>query len=334
MDVWAGLDVAKAKFDAALAWKRNEGEVEVSACGCFPRTLEGARRFLEAAGAALKRASGPDAELQIVMEATGSYSLELEKLLAASGLPARTRIVNPRLIHHYMKSLGLKNETDKIAASTIARYGLERNPPFSPALSKAQEKLRSLVRGRAALIKARTAIGEQLKATTCQELIASMARTRDFIAQEIEGIELQMASTIEEDQDMRRDAKLIDSIPGVGFINACAILGEFGDLRRFKKRGQLVAFAGLNCLSKESGSSVRRKSGISKAGPSEVRRVLYLAARASVMSSTPNTFAAFYNRKINEGKAKLSARTAIMRKILLTARAMLLKNEPFSSASS
>jgi transposase len=327
MEAWAGLDVAKAKFDAALAWESSDRKIEEAVCGTFARDAGGVKDFLEMAASAV----GGDAAFQIVMEATGSYSSELEKMFASAGLPGRTRIVNPRLVHHYAKSLGLKNETDKIAASMIARYGLERKPPLQDTLSVSRAKLRALIRGRADLVKARTAIGEQLKeAASCETLAASLKRIHDFIAKEVKSIELEMAALIKSEPDMRRDAELVESIPGVGFINACAILGELGDLRRFRKRGQLIAFAGLNCVSKESGSSVRRKFGISKAGPSEIRRVLHLAARASINSSAPNIFSSFYERKCKEGKAKLSASTAIMRKILLVARAILLKNEPFS----
>lgn len=334
-NVWAGLDVAKAKFDAALAWKSKDGELSLLPCGSFPRDAAGAEAFAKSASGILAGIPGGMRKSELVMEATGSYSEELARMLdAQEGFQGASRIVNPRLVHHYARSLGMKNETDRIAASLIARFGFERKPPRQDAIPDLQASIRKLARGRADLVKTHTSIGEQLKeARSCKALADSFGRVQLSLEKEIKAIELQTAALLKSDGKPLRDSALIDSIPGVGFINACATLGELGDLRRFKKRGQLIASAGLNCISKESGPSVRRCSGISKAGPAELRRVLYLAARASINASAPNAFALFYAKKIKEGRPKLSATTAVMRKILLVARALLLKNEAFSGLS-
>jgi len=69
-------------------------------------------------------------------------------------------------------------------------------------------------------------------------------------------------------------------------LTAASIFAGHGDL--FKARSELVAFSGLNPLSKTSGSSVRRKGRMSKHDLPEVRRVLSLAISAVVNKCSGN----------------------------------------------
>lgn len=327
-EVWAGLDVSKLKFDAALA---AEGPKRVEELGksCFEMTPEGAGAFLRWADGL---AGGQDTiELHAVMESTGRYSADLAGLLRAAGLESKPRIVNPRLMSHFAKSLGLKNKTDSLDAGAIARYGVERRPEEPLEKPAVQAELQRVTRARAALVKARISVVSQTReAKGVAPVSDAFDAVRKCLDEQIKALELEMARIVDSDRMLRDDAKTLLSIPGFGKINACTILGEFGDLRRFARRAQLVAFAGLNPVLKRSGSSVRSQCGISKAGSREARRVMHLAARAAVKAKTPNPFQAFYNTKVKGGKSKLSAYTAVMRKMLLVARAVIIKNERFS----
>jgi len=265
------------------------------------------------------------------MEATGSHSSTLAKMASSTGLFGEARIVNPRLIHHYAKSLGLKNKTDRLDASAIARYGCERRPEPPAKRTAAEDELKAIVRARADFVKARTALAEQRRDIQPESLQEAYRDVEASLLRKIEELEEMMERVVAEDAAMKHDAELLDSIPGVGRVCVMTMLGELGDMRRFASRGKLVAFAGLNPVVKESGSSLRRRGGISKAGPSELRRVMHLAARAAACSSKDNPFRSFYEKKLKEGKSKLCAMTAVMRKMLVVARAVIVSDERFSA---
>ncbi len=110
-------------------------------------------------------------------------------------------------------------------------------------------------------------------------------------------------------------------------LTAITILAELGDLRRFHQARQLTAFAGLSLKKHTSGKSVHKKTHMSKQGSAHVRRILYVAAMAAVRGD--NTFAEVYHRLVHNGKNRMSAIGAVMRKLLLTMRAVLITGRPY-----
>ena len=79
----------------------------------------------------------------------------------------------------------------------------------------------------------------------------------------------------------------------------------------------LVSFIGLDPQSFESGTSVHKRSGISKMGDSELRRLLYMGALGGVRGDNP--LKTFYQRLVGNEKAKKVALVASARKILVWA---------------
>ena len=69
----------------------------------------------------------------------------------------------------------------------------------------------------------------------------------------------------------------MQSLRGVSFITAVGLLAELGDLHRFKKPRQLMAYAGLVPSENSSGSSIRR-GPITKTGNANVRWMLIESA--------------------------------------------------------
>src|SRR5829696_3926790 len=76
------------------------------------------------------------------------------------------------------------------------------------------------------------------------------------------------------------DYKLLCRIPGIGPINALAILAEAGDLRRFGHHRQFLKFCGLDLATHQSGQ-FRGKAKLSKRGNARLRRALWMAAQVA-----------------------------------------------------
>ena len=72
--------------------------------------------------------------------------------------------------------------------------------------------------------------------------------------------------------------ELLISIPGIGKLTAARLLAEIGDISAFEDAPQLAAYAGLNPKGSRSGSSVHKKTRISKEGRAFLRYILYMPA--------------------------------------------------------
>jgi transposase len=323
---WMGIDVAKQTFDAAI-WMPGEAAEQRSARTLpkksFPRTADGVAACLAWARSYVTEALGA------VMEATGKYSTEIAQWFRAATRDVQPAIINPRLAKAFAESLSVNNRNDKVDARTLARYGAERQPsPFEPPTPE-MEQLRDLVRYRQSLLEALTE-EKNRAAEGAAAITVKRIRTRRIqqLERDIERIEKETRKALPKLPAVQADMEQLDSIYGVGWVTAVTVITELGDLRRFRRARQLTAFAGLAPTSHDSGTSVHRKSHTSKNGSTHVRRVLYLAAITAIRGD--NDFAELYHRMVAAGKKPLVAIVAVMRKLLLVMRAILISGKPYN----
>lgn len=92
----------------------------------------------------------------------------------------------------------------------------------------------------------------------------------------------------------------IEKIKGVSELSLKSILIEMGDVKRFKNNKQIIAFSGLDPLVKESGTSIRGRSKISKGGSKTLRGVLFKTAWGLMMHN--KEYQKYYQKKKDEGK--------------------------------
>jgi transposase len=334
VQVWSGLDVSKASFDAALYVPRPDGEAHELRdlpVKTFMRTPQGVCAFLDWADARLAPGAAPGEPqpiVRVVMEATGRYSVELAVWLLAERPLIAPAIVNPQQACHFRKSLNFRNNTDRIAARALAQYGAERQPaPFQPPTAEHAE-LRELSRYRTTLVEQRVADKNRFGEGADSTLVRRLQKSRiEKLERDIERVEKEMKRVVAHMPDLARDAELIDTIYGVGFVTAIAVVAELGDLRRFTRGRQLSAFVGTAPCIHESGSSVHKRPRMSKAGEPRLRALLYMCAMAAVGGD--NEFADTYHRLIAAGKPKMAALGAVMRKLLLVMRAIVISGQPY-----
>ncbi|MCH3987330.1 MAG: IS110 family transposase [Lachnospiraceae bacterium] len=98
---------------------------------------------------------------------------------------------------------------------------------------------------------------------------------------------------------------VIMTIPGIGYINGGMMLGEIGDIHRFQKPCQLLAFAGLDPSVYQSGNFNASHTRMSKRGSRVLRYALINAAHNVVKNNS--TFKAYYDAKMAEGRNHYSA---------------------------
>ena len=261
------------------------------------------------------------------MEATGIYHYELCEFLQQDSA-LTVSVVNPYQTKSYANSLLLRTKTDKVDSKMLAQYCYERKPKAAPKLSKNLKRLRSLVRLLDTETKKLVEEQNRLQSTKDEMTREIIKESILFKKAQMKMIEKKIMEVINEDKKLKKDYKLLLTIPCVGNKTAWVILSEYYYVNPEDIRPKAcVAHAGLTPKRHDSGSDVNGKSPISKIGVAIVRNTLYMPSLVPI--GKENYFSAFYNRLIKNGKAPKVAITAVSRKILLTAMGVLKNQQPF-----
>lgn len=119
------------------------------------------------------------------------------------------------------------------------------------------------------------------------------------------------------------------TVPGISFTLGASILGEIRDISLFDSPAQLLAFAGLEPSTNQSGQKSSTGDKMVKRGSPYLRRSLYLAAKH--ISKFDPTFAAYYQKKKSEGKHHIVILSHVARKLVRVLFYLLKNNEKFVS---
>ena len=155
----------------------------------------------------------------------------------------------------------------------------------------------------------------------------SITRTAAFLAKEADRLHTQANDLIAASATLHADRELLAGIAGIGAVTAQAILAELPDTRRFASAQQAAAYAGLAPREYRSGTSVHKRTRLSKAGNARLRKALYLPALTAIRFNP--LVGAFYKRLVAAGKSKMAAVGACMRKLLMIAYGVLKSRTPF-----
>ncbi|MFA8434980.1 MAG: IS110 family transposase [Marinifilaceae bacterium] len=324
-----GIDIGKECFYACFKILTSDGNVSIKGTKSFSNSSSGIKEFYNWCE---KRNKSPEVMPFYVMEATGVYYEEL-----AYHLYHQNQLVSVQLaqkIKYYAKSCNLKTKTDKVDSKMIAEFGVEKNlvgtdlwmPP-----SKDFKIIRDLAREHTSIKQAQTAAKSQLHAMkqahgTYKEVLKLKEQQISFYSEHLIALELEIHKLVEADSCLANKIEKITTIKGLRFMTVIKILAETNGFLLFKNIRQLVSYAGLDVIERESGS-FRGKTKISKKGNARIRSALYMPAMtASQHNSNLKTFYA----RVNEGRTiKRQGLIAVMRKLLILIYTLWKKDEEY-----
>ena len=315
---WIGCDISKSTFWIAVA-KVDDPDTDWSKLPHheFAHTADGVEEFvrwLEVSKIGKREVAG------ICLESTGRLSLQWTLLLEERLGPVS--IVNPAAPKAFGNSLGIRDKTDRVDACVCALFGRMKRPAPTTFRSPSRQELCEQFRCYLDLDSDRIAYKQRLNDGPSSQAVRAVLRTTiKQLERQIAVLEAAMSKTIKDDPELRHDAKQAQTVKGIGTKSVRVILGEFGDLRQYK-RNELVALAGLFPKQFTSGSSVHRKPRLAKGGGGRVRRVLYMSAM-SAQKHNPH-IKQFADRLRENGKAPMQILAAIMRKLLLMVRSVII----------
>ena len=121
------------------------------------------------------------------------------------------------------------------------------------------------------------------------------------------------------------------TIPGVGYVTAGLILGEIGDISRFRSADSLVSFSGMDLTVYESGKYKATHLSPSKKGSVYLRYALFQVSR--VIWQCNSTFRNYYEKKLTEGKHHYVILGHIQKKVVRVIFSVLKNNTVFREQS-
>jgi transposase len=98
---------------------------------------------------------------------------------------------------------------------------------------------------------------------------------------------------------------------GIGPVGAARILGDVGNVARFRSRAHFASWTGTAPIDASSGQQVRHR--LSRAGNRRINRVLHIMAIVQLRNDTEGR--AYYRRKVAAGKTQMEALRCLKRRL-------------------
>lgn len=266
------------------------------------------------------------------MEHTGLYNLPIVKWLHSN--QARMWLESGV---HIRRTLGLvRGKNDKIDSSRIAMFAYTNRHQiklWTPP-RKIIEKMAALLSQRARLVKAKkqlTTANKEQKKFLDKEIMHSLNkytnRTVVVIDKQIEAIENEILGLIKTDEKLKRMYQIITSINGIGLVTASYILVTTNEFININDPKKYACYSGVVPFEHTSGTSVRGRNRVSYIANKSIKSLLHLSAMSTL--NTPGELQDYYNRKIAEGKNKMSIINAIRNKLILRIFACIKQNREY-----
>lgn len=293
-----GIDISKDKFH--VCFLRTDGKQRRKS---FPNTAAG----LQLLTTWLGKNDAP--QVHACLEATGSYAEPVAEHLHQSG--HTVSLVNPLRIKAFAESLLRRTKTDKADAELIARFCQTQRPETWTPPAPEVRQLQGLVRRLEALMQMRQQEQNRLESAQ-HEVAGSVHLMIGHLDEEIARVKRLIQEQVEAHPELKSKAELLESIPGIGSLTAARLLAELP--ASLESAREAAAYAGLSPEEHQSGSSVQRRTRLSKRGNARLRKALYMPALAA-MRYNP-VVRSFCARLHDRGKAKMAVVGAAMRKLL------------------
>ena len=249
---------------------------------------------------------------RIGVESTGSYHELFAE--AAHRLGLLVFLLNPKDTRHYAKAVGLRGKTDRVDAELIARMIAHEHTQLHAWVppTPQQREMDRLIKRRATLVALREAAAMSLH--ELDGFAADLKALRTRFNQLIARIDLRVKALVEADPERKQNFARLCTITGVGPVIGTALVNTL-ERRPMNSADAFVAFTGLDPRPDDSGQH-RGKRRLSKRGPAELRRLLYMAAMSAINTKTWRPLYEHYRTK---GLSSTATLVILARRIARTA---------------
>lgn len=139
-------------------------------------------------------------------------------------------------------------------------------------------------------------------------------KTLETLRKNIEEVDQKMLAVIKEDEYLNKVFHLITSIPGIGNVVATEVIVSTNEFKNINDSRKYACYSGIAPFEHRSGSSIRGKTRVSHRANKRIKTLLHLAVLSSLRCNTDIRH--YYERKVKEGKHKMSVINAVKNKMI------------------
>ena len=319
---FVGIDVSKQHLDYAVV---QDGKVLAN-----KRSTSTPKAILKAIKGLQKQVKGLTiANTLFCLEHTGIYTYPLLDTLKQEG----ANIWLEQAIQ-IQRSLGvLRGKNDAIDARRIALYAYKNRKEARLWVPRREvvEQLKELLNLRKRFLNSLSRLKKPIKELKSHgnPQIAKLIEDSSQGAIEVQrkalaSIEAKIDELIREDAELSRLYKLITSVDGAGKVTAAQIIVDTNEFKDISEGKKYACHSGVVPFDHRSGSSVRSRSRVSHLANKVSKTLLHMAAMSAI--GMPGELRDYYQRKVAEGKNKMSVLNAIRNKIILRVFACVRDN--------
>ena len=322
---YAGVDIAARTYTISTCYR----DEKPTKAHTLPQTPEG---YADLKELLLHSGYSPD-QILVVMEATGTYWIELATYLQGAGFAVS--VINPKQAHDFAGAIGLKPKNDQLDAQTLARLAATLQPACWTPPPQISRELYQRLTHRASLLEARQQFKNQLHALSVarpvEGVVTSLENLIETLTTRIKQVDEEIKDLSKLDQEWAASISLLQTITGIGLLTACWLVVVSLNFTSCSSAEALTLYAGLAPIERSSGTSVRGRPMIGHGGHSALRAMLYMAA-GSAMRFNPVIKAYCTRLREKRGKAYKEARCAAARKLIHLSFAVVKSGKAFDPA--
>lgn len=306
-NVFVGVDVSKAALDVCLRPQEKNRR--------FDHDDDGIQQLVDWLQAYRVQ--------QVCLEATGGLERRLVNTLQKAGFSVA--VVNPRQIRDFARAMNRLAKTDRIDAGVIALFAEKMEPRETMPRSKNNEKLRALRTRRQQVVDMIVREENRLHTESDPEVRKMIQKAIKLYRQQKQEIEKKLERCLAQEKNLQHKADLLQTVPGVGPATATAFVIDLPELGQLNRQ-QIARLVGVAPTNRDSGTlRGKRTTG---GGRAHVRRALFMATLVATRHNPK--IKRFYQHLLLQGKEKMVALVAAMRKLLIILNSMVKQQKPWN----
>jgi len=270
--------------------------------------------------------------VEFSLEHTGHYGMLLTFLLNDN--QATFYMVNPLDLK---RSLGIqRGKTDTLDAYRIASYTITNKHRLKPHCLPSVElsKIKALITARERYVKILVQLKNSLKANlilnktiAVKTIIAQERKQIKAIEKSIKVFETKMQEIVNNANELKTSYQKITKVIGIGPITAIKCITETENFTKFTNPRKFACHCGLAPFPYQSGTSIKGKTKTHYFRDKTLKAILFKASTSAIQHDPQ--LKKYYQRKVNDGKHKLTVINSVANKLVLRIFAVVKRDEPF-----
>ena len=317
-----GVDISKKTVDISFVWDRTTIHQQFTNDA---QGMENLMRWIEELKA--------DLSLTLFcMEATGLYCLTLTNFLADKNVDLWVE----HAIQIKRSTALARGKNDKVDSLRIAQYAiknLDKLRLYKP-ISATLEKIKNLATLRERIVDTQKRLLVPIKEFVdsgnqemAKLLTKSIKKTIDALEKDLANIEKQILITLEKDAELNTKYHFAKSVVGIGFVTAINLIIHTNGFTEMKETRALACYCGVAPFEYSSGTSIKGKTKVHHMANKKLKCNLHMASLSAVKLDAD--LKQYYERKVAEGKNKMSVLNAVRNKLLARVLACVNKSKNY-----